>query len=418
MRNFEAHTDDIRQKMLDEINAFSIDKFFETIPEECRMEELALYNPISEMQAQKRLYSISKKNKTDYINFLGGGAQKKYIPSAINYVASRFEFLSAYTPYQPEISQGTLQIMYEFQSMICNLTGMDVSNASVYDGACACAESCLMAVRINKVKNIFISNKLNPNYIEVIKTYLWAQDIDYTISSAPDEGVIYAGKIYSYPEYDGELNQIPKKEGKELIIACVDISNLSVIEPPAADIIAGDYQPFGLGLNFGGAYGGFISTKDEYKRQLAGRIVGKTVDREGKIAYVLTLQAREQHIRRSKATGNICSNQALTALCATLYLSLIGAKSLSEIANMGYCYAHKLSYELDKIGYKTVNKNFFNTFSVKMKEGISPDKYLSILKENNILGGIKTDENIVTIHATEFIDDNDIYEYVNALKGL
>ena len=175
---------------------------------------------------------------------------------------------------------------------------------------------------------------------------------------------------------------------------------------------------FGLGLNFGGAYGGFISTKDEYKRQLAGRIVGKTVDREGKIAYVLTLQAREQHIRRSKATGNICSNQALTALCATLYLSLIGAKSLSEIANMGYCYAHKLSYELDKIGYKTVNKNFFNTFSVKMKEGISPDKYLSILKENNILGGIKTDENIVTIHATEFIDDNDIYEYVNALKGL
>ena len=416
MRNFEAHTDEIRKQMLDEIGAKSVEDFFDNIPKACLLNGLNLPDPLSELAAQKELSRISKENKTSYTSFLGGGAVRKFIPSAINDIASRFEFLSAYTPYQPEISQGTLQIMYEFQSMMANLTNMDVSNASVYDGATACAEACLMGVRINKIKNVFISDKLNPNYIEVIKTYLWAQNIKYTVSNSMPENEEFACAIYSYPEYSGELKHLPDKKNKEIIIAYVDLSILPVVEPPKADIITGDYQSFGLPLNFGGAYGGFIATKDEYKRQLVGRIAGKTIDKEGKISYVLTLQAREQHIRRSKATGNICSNQALTALCAALYISLTGEYALKEYANLSYQNAHKLANGLKLKGYEIKNHNFFNSFSLKMKNSINADKFLALLKEKNILGGIKIDNETILVTTTEFNDDKDIELYLNSLN--
>ena len=416
MRNFEAHTDEIRKQMLDEIGAKSVEDFFDNIPKACLLNGLDLPDPLSELAAQKELSRISKENKTLYTSFLGGGAVRKFIPSAINDIASRFEFLSAYTPYQPEISQGTLQIMYEFQSMMANLTNMDVSNASVYDGATACAEACLMGVRINKIKNVFISDKLNPNYIEVIKTYLWAQNIKYTVSNSMPENEEFACAIYSYPEYSGELKHLPDKKNKEIIIAYVDLSILPVVEPPKADIITGDYQSFGLPLNFGGAYGGFIATKDEYKRQLVGRIAGKTIDKEGKISYVLTLQAREQHIRRSKATGNICSNQALTALCAALYISLTGENALKEYANLSYQNAHKLANGLKLKGYEIKNHNFFNSFSLKMKNSINADKFLALLKEKNILGGIKIDNETILVTTTEFNDDKDIELYLNSLN--
>ena len=416
MRNFEAHTDEIRKQMLDEIGAKSVEDFFDNIPKACLLNGLDLPDPLSELAAQKELSRISKENKTSYTSFLGGGAVRKFIPSAINDIASRFEFLSAYTPYQPEISQGTLQIMYEFQSMMANLTNMDVSNASVYDGATACAEACLMGVRINKIKNVFISDKLNPNYIEVIKTYLWAQNIKYTVSNSMPENEEFACAIYSYPEYSGELKHLPDKKNKEITIASVDLSILPVVEPPKADIITGDYQSFGLPLNFGGAYGGFIATKDEYKRQLVGRIAGKTIDKEGKISYVLTLQAREQHIRRSKATGNICSNQALTALCAALYISLTGENALKEYANLSYQNAHKLANGLKLKGYEIKNHNFFNSFSLKMKNSINADKFLALLKEKNILGGIKIDNETILVTTTEFNDDKDIELYLNSLN--
>lgn len=416
MRNFEAHTDEIRKQMLDEIGVKSVEDFFDNIPKACLLNGLNLPDPLSELAAQKELSRISKENKTSYTSFLGGGAVRKFIPSAINDIASRFEFLSAYTPYQPEISQGTLQIMYEFQSMMANLTNMDVSNASVYDGATACAEACLMGVRINKIKNVFISDKLNPNYIEVIKTYLWAQNIKYTVSNSMPENEEFACAIYSYPEYSGELKHLPDKKNKEIIIAYVDLSILPVVEPPKADIITGDYQSFGLPLNFGGAYGGFIATKDEYKRQLVGRIAGKTIDKEGKISYVLTLQAREQHIRRSKATGNICSNQALTALCAALYISLTGEYALKEYANLSYQNAHKLANGLKLKGYEIKNHNFFNSFSLKMKNSINADKFLALLKEKNILGGIKIDNETILVTTTEFNDDKDIELYLNSLN--
>ena len=416
MRNFEAHTDEIRKQMLDEIGVKSVEDFFDNIPKACLLNGLDLPDPLSELAAQKELSRISKENKTSYTSFLGGGAVRKFIPSAINDIASRFEFLSAYTPYQPEISQGTLQIMYEFQSMMANLTNMDVSNASLYDGATACAEACLMGVRINKIKNVFISDKLNPNYIEVIKTYLWAQNIKYTVSNSMPENEEFACAIYSYPEYSGELKHLPDKKNKEIIIAYVDLSILPVVEPPKADIITGDYQSFGLPLNFGGAYGGFIATKDEYKRQLVGRIAGKTIDKEGKISYVLTLQAREQHIRRSKATGNICSNQALTALCAALYISLTGEYALKEYANFSYQNAHKLANGLKLKGYEIKNHNFFNSFSLKMKNSINADKFLALLKEKNILGGIKIDNETILVTTTEFNDDKDIELYLNSLN--
>lgn len=415
MRNFEAHNDEIRQEMLSSIKMASCDELFSLIPEKCRLEALNMGNPMSELQAQKKLYKLASKNKTDYLCFMGGGAYKRFIPPAVSAVAERFEFLSAYTPYQAEISQGSLQIMYEFQTMMCNLTNMDVSNASVYDGGTACAEAILMAVRINKINSAFVSSKVNPNYIEVIKTYLWAQGIDLTIGDSMPSDKQFACALYQFPNYTGSLEQLPEKTGKELIIAAVDLFALANLEPPKADIIVGDIQTLGLPLNFGGPYGGFIATKDVYKRQLPGRIAGRTKDRDGKDAYVLTLQAREQHIRREKATGNICSNQALCALMTTVYLTVMGKNGLKEASLISYKNAHKLADGLIKKGYKILNKEFYNEFLIEMKQGQKSEDFLHSMKEKGILAGIKVDENKVLVSTSEFLDDSDLELYLQAI---
>lgn len=414
MYNFEALSKADRSKMLSSIGVESIDELFSVIPDSAKMESLDLDNGCDEIEAQFALKKIALKNKTNYACFVGSGAKNRYVPSLINDIASRFEFLSCYTPYQAEISQGSLQAMYEFQSLMCTLTNQDVSNASVYDGASATAEAILMAVRLTKKNKVFLYDDINENYLEVIKTYLWANDIELLIGKMPNNDE-FCAQVYQSPNKFGELIDMPQKIGKELIISIVDLMSLALFEPPNSDITVGDIQSFGIGLNFGGAYAGFIACKDAYKRQLPGRICGKTIDKNGKTAYCLTLQAREQHIRREKATSNICSNQALVAFCANLYLRKMGKTGLLKIAQKSYDNAHKLALLLQENGFEIENKEFFDEFTLNV--GTS-EKFLAFLKEDNILAGTKLDNQRILVCATELNTDDEIESYIKSAKKL
>lgn len=407
MKNFLAHNDEIRKEMLEEISCASIEDLFKHIP--VKMKSFDLPEAMSELETQKLVKTLANKNKTDYVSFIGGGCYNKFIPAAISQVAQRFEFLTAYTPYQPEISQGTLQIMYEYQSMICMLTGMDVANASVYDGGSACAEAISMACRISRKHNALVSNRLNPEYKEVIKTYAWGAGIELVwFDEIPENNADYACVLVQNPDYYGELTTITSVD--TLLIVCTTPASLSVIKPPVeADIVVGDIQTLGIPMSFGGPHAGFMACKEKYMRQLPGRLAGKTLDTDGNIAYTLTLQTREQHIRREKATSNICSNQALVALEAALYLSLLGEKGFKQTGILSANLAHSLAEKLSEKGYKVLNKNFFNEFVLEVNNA---DEFLSKLKSNNILGGLKLDDNKILVCATEMNTEEEIEEYV------
>ena len=413
MYNFETLSNQDRLDMFSSIGIDSVDELFDVIPQSARMESLKLDDGCDELSASADLKELSLMNKVNYSCFLGSGARYRFTPSVINDIASRFEFLSCYTPYQAEISQGSLQAMYEFQSMMCTLTNQDVSNASVYDGASAAAEAILMAVRLTKKNKVFISSDINENYLEVIKTYLWANDIEFVIDKKATD-VEFAAQIYQTPNKFGELVDMPEKLGKELIISIVDLMSLVLFEPPQSDITVGDIQSFGIGLNFGGAYAGFIACKDAYKRQLPGRISGKTVDKEGKVAYCLTLQAREQHIRREKATSNICSNQALVAFCANLYLRKLGKTGLLNIAQKSYDNAHNLAKAL-KNDFEIETFEFFDEFTLNVGNS---GKFLEFMKEKGILAGVKLDEQRILVSVTEMNSEIEIENYIKEAKKL
>lgn len=412
MKNFIAHTDNIRKEMLAAVNCDSIEDLFKQVP--VKFNDFNMENPCSEMEVQKQVKALAKKNKTEYISFLGGGTYNKFIPAAVNYVAQRFEFLTAYTPYQPEISQGTLQVIYEYQTMISRITGMDIANASMYDGGSACAEAVLMAHRITKGKKnkALISNNLNPQYKEVIKTYTWAKNIDVEwFDELPANVSDYCCVMVQYPDYYGEI--LPIKKQDTILIITANLSALSILVPPTdADIVVGDIQPLGIPMNYGGPHAGYMACKEAYMRQLPGRLVGRTVDANGNQAFTLTIQTREQHIKREKATSNICSNQSLIALCATLYLSLLGEKGFKEAGILSANYAHTLSRKLSEKGIQTLNKNFFNEFVIYVSDS---DAFLNKLRNANILGGIKIDNNRILVCATEMNTDDDIDAYIRAI---
>lgn len=412
MKNFLAHTDEIRKSMLEEISCSTIEDLFKQIP--VKIQEFKLSNPLSEMEAQKKVKQIAKKDKTEYISFLGGGVYNKFIPACVNYVAQRFEFLTAYTPYQPEISQGTLQIIYEYQTMISRLTGMDIANASMYDGGSACAEAVLMAHRIarGKKNKALVSTRLNPEYKEVVKTYTWAQGIEVEwFDEIPENTSEYCCILIQNPDFYGEISEITKQD--TTLIVCANLSALSVIKPPIeADIVVGDIQPLGIPMSFGGPHAGYMACKEAYMRQLPGRLVGRTIDADGEQAFTLTIQTREQHIKREKATSNICSNQSLIALSATLYLSLLGEKAFKETGILSANMAHALSKMLAGKGIKTLNKNFFNEFVIEVGNS---DKFLETLKEQNILGGIKLDSSRILVCATEMNTEEDVLSYIEAI---
>ena len=411
MKNFLVHNEKTTQEMCEAIGISKVEDLFKQIPQSVRMSELDLPEGLSEMETQRKVKNLAKSNKSDFISFLGGGIYNKFVPACINQVASRFEFNTAYTPYQPEISQGTLQVMYEFQTMICRLTGMDISNATVYDAGTACAEAILMACRISKKYKVCVLNSLNPEYKRVIETYTNSQGIEVDwVDEIPQATKDYAGVLVQTPNYYGEI--IQPKEVECLSIICCDPSSLAILKTPAemgADIAVGDIQTLGIPMNFGGPSAGFIACREKLMRQLPGRLAGRTVDKDGKQAFCLTIQTREQHITREKATSNICSNQALIGLCATLYLSVMGNKGFRQASYLSTKNAHILADKLKEKGYKILNTNFFNEFVLEVPNA---DDFLTRLENNNILGGIKLDDKKILVATTEMISDEDIDLYI------
>ena len=374
MNKYIPHTpDDIRQ-MLDKIGVGTLDDLFADIPESVRFKrEYDLPEAMSEEEIRAHFNALGTKNKQQVI-FAGGGAYDHYTPSAIGALTSRSEFLTAYTPYQPEIAQGTLQYIFEYQSHICELTGMDCTNASMYDGATAAVEAIFMAVAQAKKKNrVLVSATLNPTIVTIIDTYAKYKGIkvdlipeccghtDRTAMQAMLAEGDVAGVLVASPNHYGIIEDYTGfaediHAAKALFIMQCDPSALAVLKTPAAwgaDIACGDGQPLGIPLSFGGPYVGFLACKKELVRNLPGRIVGSTKDADGKRACVLTLQAREQHIRREKANSNICSNQSLMALHITIYLALMGKQGLREVNEQCYGAAHYLHDELVRTGLFT-----------------------------------------------------------------
>ena len=416
MNNLLALNEQTRNEMLESIGKSSVEELFSQIPQTARMNTLDLPEALSEMQTQRVVKKLAKSNNSDYIYFVGAGTYNKFIPAAVSQIAQRYEFLTAYTPYQPEIAQGTLQVMYEFQSLICRLTGMAISNASVYDGATATAEAVIMAKRVSKKNKVLISDTINPEYLKVVQTYAWANDIELEMfDKMPENASDYAGVVVQNPNFYGEIKEIKKPEGA-LLIVITDVSSLALLTPPAeygADIVVGDIQTLGIPMAFGGPHAGFMACTEKLMRQLPGRLAGRTLDADGNVAYTLTIQTREQHIKREKATSNICSNQALIALCATVYLSLLGEKGLKQASYLSSKNAHALAKKLEENGIKLLSKDFYNEFLIEVEYA---DEFLSKLKENGIIGGYKIDEKTILVCATEMNSKEDIELYINSVK--
>lgn len=412
MKNFLVHDEKTKQEMCESIGVNSVEDLFKQIPQSVRMASLDLPEGLSEMETQKQVKNLAKDNQSDYATFLGGGIYNKFVPACIAQVANRFEFNTAYTPYQPEISQGTLQVMYEFQTMICRLTGMDIANATVYDAGTACAEAILMACRISKKYKVCVLNSLNPEYIKIIKTYTYSQSIEIDfVDEIPTDTKDYACVLVQTPNYYGEI--FTPRSVECLLVVCTDPSTLSILKPPSeygADIVVGDIQTLGIPMNFGGPTAGFMACREKFMRQLPGRLAGRTVDKEGKQAFCLTIQTREQHIKREKATSNICSNQALVGLCSTLYLSVMGEKGFKQAGYLSAKNAHTLADKLKAKGVKVLTDNFFNEFVIEVENS---DKFLANLKEHQILGGIKLDDNKILVATTEMNSEDEINAYAS-----
>ncbi len=407
---YVPNTEKDKKEMLRLIGVDEIEKLLKDIPEEIRLKkELSLPSPLSEIELKKEMLILSEKNADllHYTSFLGAGAYDHYIPSVVEHMASRSEFYTAYTPYQAEASQGMLQSIYEFQSMICELTGMEAANASMYDGASATAEAAMMALRITKKREVLVSSALHPNYRMVLKTYL--QGIGITIKELPyKDGITDADAISSsisdntaaviiqQPNFFGcieelsAINTITHKFGA-LFIVSVDPISMGILKLPGelgADIVVGEGQSLGNSLSFGGPYLGFFATKKEYIRQMPGRLAGATADTQGKRGYCLTLQTREQHIKRERATSNICTNQALCAFAATVYLSVIGKEGLKKVAELCLQKAHYAQKEITKIkGFSSpYSAPFFKEFVIKTP--VSAERIFKGLLKENIIGGI------------------------------
>ena len=398
------------EKMIKSIGISSIEDLFSDIPKELRlMKNLNLGNPLSEMEITKHIKNMAAKNKNtdDLVCFLGAGAYDHYIPSVIKHITSRSEFYTSYTPYQPEISQGTLQVIFEYQTMMANITGMDVSNASMYDGATATTEAARMAIANTKRKSIVISRSVNPETRKILHTYMkfhgvevievdicnGSTDLD-KLKTAVNTSI--AGVIVQSPNFFGIIEDMTEVEkithaSKSIMIMSVDPISLGILKSPGewgADIAVGEGQALGNSLNFGGPYLGFIATTSKLTRKLPGRIVGQTEDIDGKRAYVLTLQTREQHIRREKASSNICSNQSLNALTAVAYLATIGKQGLKEVAEQCIKKSHYAIKQITtSLKYDVAFKNqpFFKEFVIK--SSIESSHINKELLKSGILGG-------------------------------
>jgi len=435
--SYTPHTDLERQQMLSAIGVTTIEDLFEAVPSAHRFPRLDLPKPLSEMDVLAELQGLAEVNEHagDFAIFRGAGAYHHFVPSAVNHLLLRGEFYTAYTPYQPEVSQGTLQVIFEYQSMMCALTGMDAANASHYDGATSLAEAVTVAVDVarGKRKKIIISPAINPHYREVVRTYNQGRDVkivgDEGIADIPDlidmldENT--AMLAVAYPNFFGQIDDFAKlaekvHEAGALLVMVINPIALGLFKTPGelgADIVVGEGQPLGIPMGFGGPYLGFFGCREEYVRKIAGRIIGETVDQDGRRAYVMTLRPREQDIRREKASSNICTNQGLMSLAACIYLSLMGKYGLRKVAEL--CY-HKAHYAADQIaaipGYKVdMSKPFFHEFVVKCPRPVS--EINDRLIEQGITGGydLSVDYAHLTDHMLLCVTEMNIKEEIDAL---
>lgn len=405
--SYIPHTDVERQQMLAAIGVPTIEDLFEAVPSAHRFPKLDLPPAMSEMEVLAELQALAEANDSaqDFALFRGAGAYHHYIPSAVNHILLRGEFYTAYTPYQPEVSQGTLQAIFEYQTMISQLTGMDGANASHYDGATSLAEAVTVAVDAARGKRskILLSPYIHPQYRAVVRTYHQGNNLNIVGDEGPaemddllamldDNTAMFA---VAYPNFLGQIEDFRGLADKihatgALLVVVANPMALAMFKSPGelgADIVVGEGQPLGIPLSFGGPYVGFFATKMAHMRRIAGRIVGETVDKNGKRAYVMTLRPREQDIRREKASSNICTNQGLMALAATVYMSLMGKSGLRQAAELSYHKAHYAADQIAKLdGYEVdTTKPFFNEFMVKCPRPVKDIN--ERLLEDGIIGG-------------------------------
>ncbi len=440
MGSFLPNSSQEQQEMLHEIGFSSLEELFGQVPQQMLLKELKLPAGLSELEALDHMEELADRNVKFRHIFRGAGAYNHYIPAIVGSVTSKEQFVTAYTPYQAEISQGILQSIFEYQTMICELTGMDASNASVYDGATAAAEAVAMCAE-RKRNTTFVSETTHPEVVKVIQTYCYGNGIEVVmipekdgltdsdaLKAALHEGT--ASVLIQQPNYYGNIEDaealgvIAHEAGAKFIMSCNPIS-LALLKTPAecgADVAVGEGQPLGMSLAFGGPYLGFMAAAEKMTRKLPGRIVGETVDRDGKRAYVLTLQAREQHIRREKASSNICSNQALCALTAGVYLAAMGEEGLTQAANLCVSKAHYLQTVLAEAGLKAkYHQPYFHEFVTVCPEGISSCDVLSALEQKGILGGYPLSASEILWCATEKntkAEMNQVAEIVKEVCGL
>jgi len=421
-------TEDIRQ-MLEVIGIDSTEKLFGTIPDEVKLgRDLELPQSKSEIEVRREIGKMAGKNLSadDLVCFRGAGSYDRYIPSAVKHIVGRSEFYTAYTPYQPEISQGTLQSVFEYQSMICSLTGMDVSNVSMYDGATSAAEAAILASVHTRRPKVLVSMTVNPMVREVLSSYLKFRNVDLEFVAEKDgetdsddlkmklDGKV-AGLIVQYPNFYGIIEDIRGSEeavhgNKSLLIVSTDPVSLGILTSPGelkADIVVGEAQGLGQNMNFGGPVLGFMTASEKVMRKLPGRIVGETTDVDGKRAFVLTLQAREQHIRREKATSNICSDQTLNSITAAVYMAAMGKEGIREVADQSFKKAHYAYRRLIETGKFRLlhDKPFFSEFALVSDRSVE-DLNRKLL-DKGILGGLDisghaaSHENVMLIAVTE-----------------
>ena len=433
------HTQQDIEQMLAVAGVKSMDELFGEIPQQLLFNrEFNLPEAMSEVEVRNYFEALGKRN-SDLVCFAGAGVEDHYSPSVIAPIISRGEFLTAYTPYQPEISQGTLQYIFEYQSMICELTGMDVTNASMYDGTTATAEAMMMCVAIAKKRNkVLVSATIDPKVKRVVETYAKYQgvaietiaekdgitdlaDLEAKLAADDVAGVILAQPNYYgiVEDYTGVADMCHAK--KTQFVMNAKLSTLSVLKTPAewgADIACGDAQSLGIPMTYGGPYVGYLACVNAHVRKLPGRIVGATTDVDGKRAFVLTLQAREQHIRREKANSNICSNQSLMALYVTIYMSVMGHKGISEACSLSYSGAHYLAQQLvatDKCAM-AFDKPFFNEFAVKTT--VPAQLVLEALLAEGILGGVRIADDMLLICVTEQRTKEQIDRFVEIVNNI
>ena len=447
---FIPHTEEDVKSMLAAIGVDSIENLFDEIPAELRAEGLTKVPVgVSEMEVSRIMHAHAAKD-AGALCFAGAGAYEHHIPAAVWEITTRGEFYSAYTPYQAEASQGTLQLLYEYQTMMASLTGMDISNASLYDGASALAEAVLMAIRANKKsksKRILMPRTVNPQYRKVAHNICKGQGITFEeldfdmegghirLDSLPKDPGDFAALVIPQPNYFGVLEDIDAltdwaHEHKALVIAVVNPTSLAILKAPGtwgeigADVTCGEGQPLGAPLTSGGPYFGFMACREKYVRQMPGRIIGRTVDLDGKEGFTLTLQAREQHIRRSKATSNICTNQGLLVTAATIYMALVGPDGLTKVAHASHSNTEALVKKLEATGNtrRLFNRPVFHESVMQFE--LPTEELMKEMSERNILPGVDMSEdypelgNVMLVCATETKIEADLEIYSNLVSEL